>query len=272
MKEINSDVTTRFNAKAKDEAVGYIYRSYNYKQFKLSKVNRAISDQHVDDIVKAIRNQQVKLPIIQVNPRFEIIDGQHRFKALVKLGLPIYYYIDRQSDDESIIQINSKQTRWHLPQFIHARAAQGYPGYEELLNLTQKYNSLAAPSSIVAIFSGSEDWKGGSMTKTVQDGDFKFGDKDKAIKFLEKITDAKKHLQKKRQLNNGLVRALWAYYNRPEVNQDKLMNLITDDFVARSPRNRNALMAFVGERYNKSSRKKVKFSMDFKGNFRFDEE
>ena len=31
MKEINSDVTTRFNAKAKDEAVGYIYRSYNYK-------------------------------------------------------------------------------------------------------------------------------------------------------------------------------------------------------------------------------------------------
>lgn len=271
MKELNSDVTTRFNAKTQDEVVGYIYRSYNYKQFKFSKVNRAISDQHVDEIIKAIRNKQAKLPIIQVNPKLEIIDGQHRFKALVKLGLPIYYYVDRQSDDESIIQINSKQNRWHLPQFIRARAAQGYPGYEELFELMQKYHSLAAPSGIVAIFSGSEGWKGGTMTKKVQDGDFKFGDKDKAIRFLEKIAESKKHLQKKRQLNNSLVRALWAYYNRPGVNQEKLINLITDDFVARSPRNQNALMAFVGERYNKSSRKKVKFSMDFKGNFRFDE-
>lgn len=262
---------TRYGAKTKDEVVGNIYRTYNYKEFKLNKVNRAISEKHVAEIVHALKVKKVKLPLIQVNPQMEIIDGQHRFKALMEVGLPIYYYIDRQSNDEAIIEINSKQSRWHLPQFIHARAEQNCPGYKELENLVNHYKAVLSPSSVVAIFSGDNDWRGGSKTKMVREGEFKFGNKEKATEFLEKIADARSNLVKARQLNNSLVLGIWAYYNHPKVNREKLFLLINDNFVARAPRNRDALMEFIGQQYNKQTTRPIKFSLDFHGKFSFAE-
>ncbi|MCC4518346.1 ParB N-terminal domain-containing protein [Limosilactobacillus reuteri] len=261
---------TRFNAFSKDEVVGNIYRTYDYKQFSFNKVNRNVSEQHVNEIVNSIRADNTKMPIIQVNPKLEIIDGQHRFKALMKLGLPIYYYIDRQSNDEQIITINSKQTRWHLPEFIHARAEQNLPGYKELEELVKKYKGMLAPSGIVAIFSGSTDWSGGGMSKTVQQGKFQFGDKKKATNFLIQITDARETLSKKKQLNNSTIKCLWAFYNRKDINERKLFSLINDEFLRKAPRDRNGLMVYIGTNYNKSLRKnKIAFYQDYKGAFHF---
>ena len=274
MKDLNNkNEITRFNAETKDDVVGYIYRSYDYKQFNINKVNRAISKQHVNEIATAIKTKKSKLPIIQVNPQMEIIDGQHRFMALRKLGLPIYYYIDRQSSDESIIQINSKQTRWHLPQFIHARDEQGYPDYKELLGIVRRYNNLLAPSGVVAIFGGNEDWSGGGMSKKVQEGKFKFGDKEKATEFLEKMINARTKLSKSSQLNNSIIKCFWAYYNRPGIKKDRLVSLINDQFMADSPRDRNSLMVYIGREYNKGlkSATRIPFNQDYKGRFHFEE-
>lgn len=263
---------TRFNAESKDDVVGYVYRTYDYKKFKVNKVNRPISKQHVNEIKTAIKTKHVLLPIIQINPKYEIIDGQHRFKALMELGMPVYYYIDRQSDDESIIQINSKQNRWHLPQFIHARAAQGKPNYKELEQLMNRYKGLLAPSSVVVIFGGNTDWSGGGMSKQVQQGKFSFGDKEKATEFLEKVVEAKHHLSKKGQLSNSIIKCLWAYDNQPKVNEDRLIHLLNDDFMARVPRDKNSMMVFIGREYNKDLKQgKIMFSQDYKGRFHFDD-
>lgn len=264
---------TRFNAKTKDEIVGNIYRTYDYKQFKLNKVNRAISKTHVKEIEKALKIKKAKLPVIQVNPKMEIIDGQHRFTALMHLRLPIYYYVDRQSDEESIIQINSKQNRWHLPQFVHARAEQNLPGYKELENYMSEYKGLLAPSGVVAIFSGNKEWSGGNMTKIVQAGDFEFGNKEAATRFLNKVANAKKKLTKKQELSNSLIKGLWAYDCLAISNEDRLISLINDDFVKTVPRDKNSLMVFIGREYNKNLKTgKIKFSIDYRGKFRFEEE
>lgn len=260
---------TRFNANTNDETVGYIYRSYNYNQFKINKVNRPISKQHVKEIVTAIKAHNAVMPVIQVNPKMEIIDGQHRFFALHQLRMPIYYYVDRQLVDESIIQINSKQTRWHLMQFVHARSAQDYPNYQELEKIIKHYHNIAAPSAITMVFSKQFHNWGGKITKNVEEGEFTFGNKEAAIEFMDKLEEIHKQLTHKKQFGSRLIACLWAYYNRPEVNKEKLLGLVNDEFIMKLPRDRDGSLLFIGQRYNKKVRKKVKFSTDYKNRFHF---
>ena len=72
--------------------VNKIYSTMEYDKFKYQIGNREIMENNVKDIIKKIEKNEydTAFPIV-VNKNMEIIDGQHRFEALKRLGLPIIF-------------------------------------------------------------------------------------------------------------------------------------------------------------------------------------
>lgn len=271
MSNYSTKAIKRFDVKTNDEVVGPIYQTYDYKKFKFSEVNRKISTKHVKEIVKAIKNNDVALPIIQVNPQLEIIDGQHRFTALRSLGLPVYYYIDRNLTSNSIVEINSRQVRWGIRQFINARTKQGCPGFQELSIFIDRYKTVAPISSIAAIFAGESEISG-SVTHQIQKGNYVFADRKKAIKFLDSLAKQEEKMAINKKISNRVAMALWRFYKQKGVNGKRLINLLDNEFLEKMPNDKNSLMVFIGRQYNNHLRKNViNFYQDESGKFHFDD-
>lgn len=86
----------------------------DYDQFKWRDSNRQINDKNVRKLEKDIKERGLQSPIV-VNEDYEIIDGQHRFVALKRLGQVIPFIISRRfKEDEDIaaMQVSLKWTAW----------------------------------------------------------------------------------------------------------------------------------------------------------------
>ena len=71
-----------------------MYNSKNYKQFKFILSNREINTKLLRKLIDNIKLYGQTTPII-VNVNKEIIDGQHRFYALMHLNKKIKYIINK---------------------------------------------------------------------------------------------------------------------------------------------------------------------------------
>lgn len=69
-------------------------KTKEYHKFSFISTNRDINLSHVKNIMESIVEHGL-LEEITCNENYEIIDGQHRFKALQKLDLPITAKIKR---------------------------------------------------------------------------------------------------------------------------------------------------------------------------------
>ena len=80
------------NKKNKDESVGYIYKTKDYDKFSFVDGNRSIKPNVVEKLYNSFKEVQLEVPLV-VDQYYRIYDGQHRFTALKRLKMPIYYQI-----------------------------------------------------------------------------------------------------------------------------------------------------------------------------------
>lgn len=119
----------------KGKCPGVFYQTTKYGLFKNTKTNRGeengIVESKVKKLIKIILAGLFipKLQHIMVNLKGEIIDGHHRFEALKRLGMPIYFVlydadeVNNKSQLEVtkiLILINSIDPRWNGPQKFRA--------------------------------------------------------------------------------------------------------------------------------------------------------
>lgn len=87
------------------EKVGLIYRTTNYQDFVLNSINRKINNARVKHFVNEYKDRQIISPIEVMRDdntgKLVILDGQHRFRAWMKLGLPIYFFETISGDDST---------------------------------------------------------------------------------------------------------------------------------------------------------------------------
>ena len=87
------------------DKVGLVYRTTEYQDFVLNSINRKINDARVKHFVKEYKERQIISPIEVMRDhntgKLVILDGQHRFRAWVKLGLPIYFFETISGDDST---------------------------------------------------------------------------------------------------------------------------------------------------------------------------
>lgn len=128
-----------------------IEKSTDYSKFKCYELNRDVSEDKVAELKAAIRKNDLtpSNPII-VNENWEIVDGQHRFYALMQMEKPIYYVqaeLNGEMDDV-IINLNTNQSNWRMLDYCKHYAGKGKENYDLILKLMKKFNLPISPAIV----------------------------------------------------------------------------------------------------------------------------
>ena len=134
------------------EVLTQIYQTNNYDLFGMITGNRETEDSHVKKLRQSIRTKYVNVGAIIVvkNPHYEkdlipylIIDGQHRFKAIVQEKLPISFVIADISESEilsTIELLNTSKMDWDVTNFMGSKCALGEENYIRYRMLYERFS------------------------------------------------------------------------------------------------------------------------------------
>lgn len=120
-----------------------IKSSTNYKDFKFMGGNRPINKNHVKQLARHMTetgNLTDMFPVT-VNDEMFVLDGQHRIKALQKLGWPVHYRIIPGGSLATVRAINGAQKNWSWLDFAHGWEKLGKSEYRWFLSLNDRYPS-----------------------------------------------------------------------------------------------------------------------------------
>lgn len=202
-----------------------IYSTRNYGMFKIKKENREINENKVLELIRKINERGMQLQPIQVNRNFEIFDGQHRFEALKRLGMPVLYFIDRRLEVDDIVEINNSQSKWTMPDYIHNRKEQGNESYL-LFDVLLKEFGFCAHTTAVAV-------KGMVVNQRIlKRGDFQmnkaeFEEAAKKLTWLRKLEGAIDTTITSPKIFEEVVLRT---YSLPNINKERLFKTIVKNY------------------------------------------
>ena len=151
-----------------------------YSMFKILKGNRVLNQKNLRKIIASMRRKLRDSPL-QVNEKFEVIDGQHRLAALKELGLPVQYYISKGANLETAQDLNVNTENWKIDDYLQSYIAQGIKDY---IIYKQFFDSYKFNHKITAyLLTG--DAKGN--TEAFNTGKFKIVDIQKASDIAAKL-------------------------------------------------------------------------------------
>ena len=117
-----------------------IFTTTNYSMFGFNGGNRITDDTNLNKIKQSISKKHIKtnavICILDVEDEKEplkIVDGQHRFKACLKLNIPVSYVIDDSLTMASILNditlLNTASKEWDVSDFMRSEAQKGNQNY-----------------------------------------------------------------------------------------------------------------------------------------------
>lgn len=166
--------------------VSKMHETNDYKKFKFIKGNRTIDERHVRLLVRRFSengNFTQIIPVL-VNENMEVFDGQHRIKALQRLGWPVFYVIQTGLTIASVIALNTGHKNWTWRDYASSYADQGKRAYRTFLNLCDEYNLRF--SSVLYMTAGSTD---GRVNTSFRDGELEIEDSTKVSKLVAQLAD-----------------------------------------------------------------------------------
>lgn len=167
-----------------------IYKSKNYEQFFLIPGNRTIIEKHVRQLMDSMSEEECVSPI-QVNEKMEIIDGQHRFTALVRLKKPIHYYIVKGANLKTVQKLNSYTKDWNTMEYVNSYIESGnqnYIAYKEFFDNYKLGHIVSSTLLSGCVLAGNGR---GSDDKMFKNGNFKVKDLKDAIVKAEMLLEIK---------------------------------------------------------------------------------
>lgn len=158
-----------------------VHTTTDYSLFKPIDGNRNKNLQHINRIKKSMMQSYLFTAII-VNEYFEIIDGQHRFDAIVDLKLPLNYIVlDGYGLDEVHI-LNQNAKVWNADDYMNGYCELGYLDYLRYREFKTKYS--LGHNETATLLSGSTSKQ---LVDIFYTGCFKIKDYDRAVTIIEKI-------------------------------------------------------------------------------------
>lgn len=211
-----------------------ILTTSDYSKFKLMPCgNREVKEPHVQQIMDWIKNKGQTQTIIAVNENMEILDGQHRFEAFKRLGLPVSYTVFHGATFEDCILMNASQTPWTIDDYIYAHSRMGNANYIALSKLIDTYGELGI-SVITNVVSRRKHGVAHpkATSAALRSGDFQFPfeaeeDLKNEFEYLMKFQFVRK--KKGHGRNDIFFNALSACYECPYINNDRLLERMTEN-------------------------------------------
>lgn len=157
-----------------------INTSTDYDQFKHFESNRKVMESHVDTLFNDPEFPE-KIPThpIVVNADLYIIDGQHRFHACRRLGIPIYYVIDPNGVESDVIRLNTQMRVWKTIDYLR-HYAQTIDSYKFFLEIMEKFSSLSITIHLTLI-TGVTHGSSHRVHQLIKKGEFKINEEGKKL-------------------------------------------------------------------------------------------
>ena len=108
--------------------------SSDYGMFKFLDQNRETMDRHIADLAASIK-ESGQIHAIVVNDKFEIIDGQNRFKACKLLGIPVMYLQNKTASIKDVILMNNTQVGWKMRDYLRCFSNKKHDNYAEYVDV-----------------------------------------------------------------------------------------------------------------------------------------
>jgi hypothetical protein len=167
-----------------DEIFASTRKTSDYDKFSFYNGNRDINPNHVMKLEASMQKKYLFTPIT-VNEKGEIIDGQHRFTAAKKLGLPIYYVVQEGYGLEEIHILNANQKNMTTNDFMVGYCNMGFDDYVIYREFKEKYN--LGHRSLLTILSGGEYDK--DHDHQFRNGVFKVINEELAKRYCDRILE-----------------------------------------------------------------------------------
>ena len=211
----------KINQVLTDDIVNRVYGSFDYSKFRFIFGNRELRRAKVVKLREAIKrnNRIASYPVI-VNSNFQIIDGQHRFVALVELKLAICYVVDDTFDIKGIAKSNTMPDKWKSDNYLSAYRELGIADYETFANFMETYDTNFTVTLI--LFHGSFT---GGFYRDFAEGNFKANNLTRAVKWVKKVHEFKKYIQDIHK-DRHFVRAILNCFLHPKYNHTRMINKV----------------------------------------------
>ena len=156
-----------------------VFTTNNYAMFRKLKGNRGVEPARLRMLVESIRQiGWISNPIL-VNERMEIIDGQGRFEALKKLGMPIEYRVVVVSDSLNACRVmNNRVIKWNTGNYVESYAETGTKDYQRVKQLMDYYNVSLDVITLAKGIKNGLSGNSGSDYKKMRDGKLEFSESD----------------------------------------------------------------------------------------------
>jgi hypothetical protein len=110
--------------------VGEIFETKDYSIFKFREDNRIVNQNHVKKLAQRMKEiGWLSTSIVTINGGGEVIDGQHRIKAAMSVGVPIRYKQIKGAGSDEMFLMNSLQRNWSPFDHLHKFVVKGNPHY-----------------------------------------------------------------------------------------------------------------------------------------------
>ena len=130
-----------------DSAIDFVYETSDYSKFKILHGNRVINVLHLTNLKESLNKTLLKA-IIYVNEKFEIIDGAHRFHALMDMKKPIHYIICENYGLKEVQIYNQNSKNWTMDDFLDSHVKLEL---KEYIAFKEFYDAYKLPISILFI-------------------------------------------------------------------------------------------------------------------------
>jgi menaquinone-dependent protoporphyrinogen IX oxidase len=210
-----------------------VYSSSNYAQFHYLPFNRAINQKHVRTLVGSMkRNNVTSFPLVVYTDcidgewKYWIIDGQHRYEAFKKLGLPVRFNLfqtEKALTKYDIVRIaadvNNSSLRWSLKQYLKSWESLDIREYTKIKTVLAE--SKISLTILLQAYSGL---KRSAANNALIKGVYQMNDEQNGDVYIGRFITLKPHLPKTSAAYNGLLE----FFRQPDLKYDeqKMIRLI----------------------------------------------
>jgi hypothetical protein len=183
-------------------------KTTDYTMFRTINGNRKPNESHVSRLSRAIERKNL-LPYYPIlcNENMEIIDGQHRLAAAMRLGYEVHYEKIKGLRIEDVMEINTNSKSWTIRDFINSWIVLDKPDYRILRNFMEQYG--LSPTIAATMLRGYSNMRGGGDTsKFIKSGDFKVASESFADTIARQIVALKECAEFNPVVDRELIGAL----------------------------------------------------------------
>jgi hypothetical protein len=208
----------------------------------LAGINRPIIPYHVTKLAQALTIMGIIRPIVIANisfitgiPGWYIVDGQHLFNALLRLGMDIPYVFidvkDKKDLVEKIALLNASSKTWSLQDYVTAWSSLE----NDYVKLNNYFNIYDLEFSVLATILANQippNRVGNSpITKKIKNGEFRIVEEEHVVKVIDQVTDVLAVLKRQTRHENIYLCSEYVSFCKNSVNYDhkKFMKNLNDN-------------------------------------------